>query len=116
MNNRSRSFTLSGNSNTEVLTMVGSGGPTGGNPNSCSNDWLLVGCARISDQQPISPTCEDRICGGVFSATVGNVPRTVTSSIRPFRLFFHTNSVEAPTDIDNIGFCLDYVQQPCTNS
>jgi len=35
--------------------------------------------------------------------------------VRPFRLNFHTDGVEAPNDIDNRGFCLDYVQQPCTN-
>lgn len=38
-----------------------------------------------------------------------------TGSVRPFRLAFHTDAVEAPTDVDNRGFCLDYVQQPCTN-
>lgn len=40
---------------------------------------------------------------------------TPTASVRPFRLFFHADGIEAPIDIDNRGFCLDYVQQPCTN-
>lgn len=40
----------------------------------------------------------------------------ISGSIRPFRLAFHTDAVEAENnDIDNKGFCLDYVQQPCTN-
>ena len=39
-------------------------------------------------------------------------------STKPFRLFYHTDSQEAassPTEADNRGFCLDYVQQPCTS-
>lgn len=36
-----------------------------------------------------------------------------TGSVRPFRLSFHTNSVEMPTDMGNRGFCLNYIQQPC---
>ena len=39
----------------------------------------------------------------------------IAGSVRPFRLYFHTDATEAPNDIDNKGFCLDYVQQPCTN-
>ncbi|KAK9729252.1 hypothetical protein QE152_g15997, partial [Popillia japonica] len=39
-----------------------------------------------------------------------------SGNVKPFRLFFHTDGVEAPTDAGNRGFCLDYVQQPCTNS
>lgn len=144
--NRSRSFTLSGNSNVAVNAMVGGG--TQGTPNSCINDWLLIGCARVADRLPQSNTCEDRICGGTFNAEVSSMSKTVTSkslykyfqkkiqiiffrflcnfllgicdrsiagSLRPFRLHFHTDAVEAPNDIDNKGFCLDYVQQPCTN-
>lgn len=44
--NRSRSFTLSGNSNTQVSSMVGGG--TQGQPNSCPNDWLLIPCAKVA--------------------------------------------------------------------
>lgn len=112
-NNRTRSFTLSGNSNNPVMAMVGGGAQ--GTPNSCANDWLLIGCARVADRLPVSPTCEDRICGGTFNAEVSSVERTVSSNIRPFRLAFHADSIEAPVDVDNRGFCLDYVQQPCTN-
>lgn len=39
----------------------------------------------------------------------------ILGSVRPFRLSFHTDLIEAPNDIDNRGFCLDYTQQPCTN-
>lgn len=76
-NNRSRSFTLSGNSNSIVNSMVGSG--TQGTPNSCTNDWLLIGCAKVTDRTPIPNTCEDRICGGTFNAEVSTVDRTVQS-------------------------------------
>lgn len=40
---------------------------------------------------------------------------TLIGSVRPFRVSFHADAVEAPNDVDNRGFCLDYVQQPCTN-
>ncbi|XP_314314.2 uncharacterized protein LOC1275085 [Anopheles gambiae] len=112
--NRSRTFTLSGNSNSVVQAMVGGG--TQGSPNSCTNDWLMVPCAKIADRLPMASTCEDKICGGTFNAEVSSVERTVVSTIRPFRLAFHTDSIEAPTDVDNRGFCLDYVQQPCTSN
>ncbi|KAH8415591.1 hypothetical protein KR222_005926 [Zaprionus bogoriensis] len=119
-NNRSRAFTISGNSNNPVPTMVGGGGgggagaavPTG---SGCISDWLLIGCIRSADRIPPLPGCEDRVCGGTFSAEAGMLAKTVQSSVRPFRLYFHTDGVEAPNDIDNRGFCLDYVQQPCTN-
>jgi len=35
-------------------------------------------------------------------------------TVKPFRLIFHTDSTEGPGDIGNKGFCLNYVQQPCT--
>lgn len=60
--------------------------------------------------------CEDKICGGTFNAEISSQERVVASNIRPFRLFFHTDNIEAPNDVDNRGFCLEYVQQPCTNS
>lgn len=75
--NRSRSFTLSGNSNMAVNAMVGSG--TQGAPNACVNDWLMIGCARVADRLPQTSTCEDRICGGTFNAEVSAVEKTVTS-------------------------------------
>lgn len=75
--NRSRSFTLSGNSNMVVNAMVGGGAQ--GAPNACVNDWLMIGCARVADRLPQSNTCEDRICGGTFNAEVSAVEKTVTS-------------------------------------
>jgi len=44
--NRSRSFTLSGNSNAAVMAMIGGGLST--TPNSCPNDWLMVPCAKVA--------------------------------------------------------------------
>lgn len=60
-----------------VSSMVGGGSQ--GTPNSCVNDWLLIGCARVADRLPPSNTCEDRICGGVFNAEVSSVEKTVIS-------------------------------------
>ncbi|XP_055840789.1 uncharacterized protein LOC129908368 [Episyrphus balteatus] len=113
-NNRSRSFTISGNSNTPVMSMVGSG-TTQVQTNTCPNDWLLIGCIRVADRVPPANACEDRVCGGTFNAEVSPDQKTVQTSVRPFRLYFHTDGIEAPLDVDNRGFCLDYVQQPCTN-
>lgn len=73
--NRSRSFTISGNSNTAVTSMVGATG----SPNGCINDWLLIGCARVADRLPQSNICEDRLCGGTFNAEVSMMEKTVTS-------------------------------------
>lgn len=56
--------------------MVGSGTA----PNACINDWLLIGCARVADKIPLPTTCEDRVCGGTFSAEPGTVEKTVTSN------------------------------------
>ncbi|CRL03175.1 CLUMA_CG016282, isoform A [Clunio marinus] len=111
---RKRSFTLSGNSNSVVPAMLGGGIQS--QSNSCPNDWLMVPCAKVADRVPPAIQCEDKICGGTFNAEPSTTERTVSSNIRPFRLAFHTDSVEAPTDVDNKGFCLDYVQQPCTNA
>ena len=44
--------------------------------------------------------------------------------MKPFNINVHTNSAEgttsttnpAPTDTGNIGFCLNFVQQPCTST
>lgn len=79
-NNRSRAFTISGNSNNPVPTMVGGGGgsgaavPTG---SGCISDWLLIGCIRSADRIPPLPNCEDRVCGGTFSAEAGMLAKTV---------------------------------------
>ncbi|ERL86760.1 uncharacterized protein LOC109544925 isoform X2 [Dendroctonus ponderosae] len=112
VNTRYQSFTLSGNSNQAVPSMVGSTG----NTNFCPNDYLIIPMATNVDRvvQSRSPTV-DRICGGTFSADVTQTPTTVLSTVRPFLLFFHTDSTENPMDQENKGFCLNYVQQPCTN-
>lgn len=44
--NRSRSFTLSGNSNVQVTSMIG-GGVTS-QVNACPSDWLMVPCAKVA--------------------------------------------------------------------
>lgn len=89
----------------------------------------------LTDRVPPMTSCEDKICGnfainrfakikadvpcffsivsistgGTLNAEVSNVERTIVSNIRPFRLAFHTDSTESG-DIDNRGFCLDYIQ------
>ncbi|KAL1517877.1 hypothetical protein ABEB36_001583 [Hypothenemus hampei] len=112
VNARNQSFTLSGNSNVAVPAMVGSTG----NTNFCPNDYLIIPMATNVNRmvQGRSPTV-DRICGGVLSADVTTNPTTVLSTVRPFILAFHTDGLEAPVDLDNKGFCLNYVQQPCIN-
>lgn len=57
--------------------MVGSGSQ--GTPNACTNDWLLIGCAKVADRMPPTNICEDRICGGTFNAEVSSIERAVTS-------------------------------------
>ncbi|GJQ70913.1 hypothetical protein Trydic_g830 [Trypoxylus dichotomus] len=113
VNERLQSFTLSGDTSNAVQAMVGSTG-TG---NFCQADYLIVPMASNVGRPATGPTLSvDRICGGTLSADVSMMPTTIRSSVKPFRLAFHTDSVEAPTDAGNRGFCLDYVQQPCTNS
>ncbi|XP_065338296.1 uncharacterized protein LOC135938542 [Cloeon dipterum] len=113
VNNRSRSFSLSGQTTgqNQVTSMVGSVGP-----NSCNGDWIIIPCAANAGRAPsIEPTCTDRICGGTFNSEVSTVPATVFSTVKPFRIIYHTNNVEFPNDQSNRGFALNYVQQPCTN-
>ncbi|KAK9496784.1 hypothetical protein O3M35_012977 [Rhynocoris fuscipes] len=112
-NNRSSSFTMSGVTvgNAPVTSMVGGIGP-----NSCNADWIIIPCAMNQGRPPSTPpTCVDRICGGTFSSEVSTTPATVFSTVKPFRIIVHTDNVEAPNDMGNRGFCLNYVQQPCTN-
>ncbi|KAJ8922140.1 hypothetical protein NQ315_004075, partial [Exocentrus adspersus] len=113
VNNRSQSFTLSGNSNNRLQSIVGSTS----NSNFCQTDYLIIPMASNVGRPAagLTPTI-DRICGGVLSADVTFTPTTVKSSIRPFRLWFHTDGTEAPVDVDNKGFCLNYIQQPCTSN
>jgi hypothetical protein len=77
VNNRSRSFSLSGQTTgqNQVTSMVGSVGP-----NSCNGDWLIIPCAANAGRAPsIEPTCTDRICGGTFNSEVSTVAATVFS-------------------------------------
>ncbi|KAK6629389.1 hypothetical protein RUM43_003206 [Polyplax serrata] len=113
VNNQSRAFSLSGNTlgQNQVAAIVGTAGPQ-----SCNSDWLIIPCASNVDRiKEIPYTCVDRICGGTFNSEVSLNPSTVYSTVKPFRLIYHTNGVEYPTDVANRGFCLNYVQQPCTN-
>ena len=60
------------------------------------------------------------------SVVVGaaNFDRSISGFMKPFNIYVHTNSAEStssttnptPTDTGNIGFCLNYVQQPCTST
>lgn len=76
VNNRSRAFTLSGNSNTPINSMVGSGAGA----NVCANDWLLVPCAaNVGRLSPAQALCTDRICGGTFSADLSMQSSSVLS-------------------------------------
>ncbi|XP_066901673.1 uncharacterized protein [Halyomorpha halys] len=111
-NNRSHAFAISGDTSGQspVTSMVGGMGPS-----SCANDWIIIPCATNVGRPPTSPpTCVDRICGGTFSSEVSTTEATVYSTVKPFRIVVHTDNVEAPTDVGNTGFCLNYVQQPCT--
>ncbi|KAL3284441.1 hypothetical protein HHI36_018600, partial [Cryptolaemus montrouzieri] len=75
-NDRPQSFTLSGNSNTNVPAMVGSTGSS----NYCQSDYLII--PMVSNVgRPITglSVSVDRICGGIFSADVTLTPNTVRS-------------------------------------
>ncbi|KAG8278905.1 hypothetical protein J6590_011305 [Homalodisca vitripennis] len=115
VNNRTHSFTLTGNTlgQNAVTSMIGGVGP-----NSCNTDWLIIPCTSNVGRVPSSTStgCVDRLCGGTLNSEVSTFPATVYSTVKPFRIVFHTNNVEAPNDVGNRGFCLDYVQQPCTNA
>ncbi|XP_018377834.1 PREDICTED: uncharacterized protein LOC108770662 [Trachymyrmex cornetzi] len=105
---RSNSFTLTGNTQTtQIMSMTGT---------SCMTDWLSIPCATNLDRLPsTSMTCVDRLCGGTFNSETLNLNgSSVISTVKPFRLIFHTDSIEGPSDVGNRGFCLNYVQQPCT--
>ncbi|PNF30477.1 hypothetical protein B7P43_G12146, partial [Cryptotermes secundus] len=112
VNNRTHAFTLSGNTlgQTAVSSSTGTLGP-----NSCNEDWLIIPCTTNTGRTELT-TCVDRICGGTFNTEISTTPATVISTVKPFRLTVHTNNVEAPSDVGNRGFCLNYVQQPCTNN
>ncbi|XP_012535462.2 uncharacterized protein LOC105836164 [Monomorium pharaonis] len=105
---RSNAFTLTGNTQaTQIVSMTGT---------ACMTDWLSIPCATNLGRLPsVSLTCIDRLCGGTFNSETQNLNgSSVISTVKPFRLIFHTDSTEGPGDVGNRGFCLNYVQQPCT--
>ncbi|XP_068229286.1 uncharacterized protein [Palaemon carinicauda] len=111
VNTQSQSFTLSGRTTggTRVGSKVGA--------TSCPFDWLLIPCVSTNSQKPFT-SCQERLCGDNFnvveSTTAGNV--IVYSQVKPFVLVYHTDDREqtsVPTESNNRGFCLNYVQQPC---
>ncbi|KAL0103614.1 hypothetical protein PUN28_017709 [Cardiocondyla obscurior] len=105
---RSNAFTLTGNTQgTQIVSMTGT---------NCMTDWLSIPCAMNLGRLSSTPiTCVDRLCGGTFNSEAQNLNgSSVISTVKPFRLIFHTDSTEAPGDVGNRGFCLNYVQQPCT--
>ncbi|XP_053987568.1 uncharacterized protein LOC128880976 [Hylaeus volcanicus] len=105
---RNNAFTLTGNTQgTQIASMTGA---------ACQTDWLTIPCASNLGRLPTAMmTCVDRICGGTFNAENQSLnSSSVVSTVKPFRLIFHTDSIEAPNDVGNRGFCLNYVQQPCT--
>ncbi|XP_025075050.1 uncharacterized protein LOC105430978 isoform X2 [Pogonomyrmex barbatus] len=107
---RSNAFTLTGNTQTtQIVSMTGT---------SCTTDWLSIPCATNLGRITTSPlTCVDRLCGGTFNSEPQNFnASSVISTVKPFRLIFHTDSTEGPVDVGNRGFCLNYVQQPCTTN
>lgn len=104
MAQRNFAFSLTGNQNQASTTME-----------NCRTDWLMIPCATNLGR---TTACVDRICGGTFNAEPNQVtPATVSSAVRPFRLVYHTNAVEVnqqSNDVGNRGFCLNFIQQPCT--
>ncbi|XP_026683401.1 uncharacterized protein LOC103514711 [Diaphorina citri] len=109
-NNRSHAFTITGNTlgQNPVASSIGS---------QCNMDWLVIPCtSNVGRINAGVSTCVDRLCGGTLNTESSTVLATVYSTVKPFRLVYHTNNVESPTDMGNRGFCLNYVQQPCTNS
>lgn len=118
-------------------------GPTGGSQlvpgtpvgvqvgsTSCNSDWLTIPCASDNGRsiQSGGSVCQDRLCGDAFgSVALAQSSGTVVSQVRPFRVGVHFDGFEAlvPTSFaagqaavaaqfNNRGFCLSYVQQPCT--
>ncbi|XP_033207964.1 uncharacterized protein LOC117167267 [Belonocnema kinseyi] len=104
---RNNAFSLTGN--------VLSGQVAATTGQNCQTDWLMIPCATSSGRLPMAPLmCVDRICGGVFNTEASTNSSTIISTVKPFRLVFHTDGTESPNDVGNKGFCLNYVQQPCT--
>uniref|UniRef100_A0A6P7FZ09 Uncharacterized protein LOC114334212 n=1 Tax=Diabrotica virgifera virgifera TaxID=50390 RepID=A0A6P7FZ09_DIAVI len=71
---RNLSFTLTGNSNNRVPSMVGSTGQS----NFCQSDYLIIPMAsNVGRVTANPPTSVDRICGGVLAADISSTPTTV---------------------------------------
>ncbi|XP_037079095.1 uncharacterized protein LOC119100086 [Pollicipes pollicipes] len=114
VNNASQAFSLGGGAS-EVGSVTG---------DSCDRDWLFVPCLTDNVNQPLTimsdgNVCVDRVCGDRFNSIQAADSDDVSlySFVKPFRLTYHTDSEEADSttsETDNRGFCLDYVQQPCT--
>ncbi|KAB0796698.1 hypothetical protein PPYR_10759 [Photinus pyralis] len=107
VNNRSQSFTLAGISTNVVQAMT----------STCQADFIIIPMAQnVGRPAGTTAITADRFCGGTLSTeTNAMLSSTLRSNVKPFRIWFHTDNVESPTDIGNRGFCLDYVQQPCSN-
>jgi len=93
---------------------------------SCNSDWLTIPCSSDNGRaiQSGNTVCQDRLCGDAFSSIVSTTSGTVISASRPFRVAVHFDGFEAnvPTSVTNVqaqfnnrGFCLSYIQQPCTS-
>ncbi|XP_032778287.2 uncharacterized protein LOC116917041 [Daphnia magna] len=114
-------------------------GPTGGSATAqgtpigalvgattCNTDWLTIPCASDNGRaiQRGNTVCQDRLCGDAFASVVQATSGTVITSVRPFQVTVHFDAFEAivPTSLTNVqgqfnnrGFCLSYIQQPCTS-
>lgn len=109
VNTSPQSFTITGSTASPVGSIVGA--------TECSKDWLTIPCVSDNSRNP-SSNCQDRLCGDnlnvIASTTGGNV--RVYSYVKPFFLVYHTDATEgsaSPPELNNRGFCLNYVQQPC---
>jgi len=95
---------------------------------ACSTDWLAVPCATNTlspTVQSDSSVCVDRICGMVWNSiaqaqsTTLSTTTSVKSFVSPFNILVHTDATEgsgSPEDTLNRGFCLDFVQLPCSTT
>ncbi|CAL8082881.1 unnamed protein product [Orchesella dallaii] len=107
-NQRTRAFSLNGqNAQTQIGAMVGA--------TSCVADWITIPCATNSGRvmQQGGAICQDRICGDTFNSEVSMQQMPVYSYAKPFRIHYHTDANET-NDVGNRGYCLNYIQQPCT--
>ncbi|CAG7731389.1 unnamed protein product [Allacma fusca] len=109
---RSRAFSLTGQlaqGGTLVGALTGS--------TNCITDWVTIPCATNTGRimQMGGAVCQDRLCGDIFNSEGGGAMNQVPvySYAKPFRITYHTDPNETG-DSGNRGFCLNYIQQPCT--